>query len=85
VPANLSYCQHVRAICGFLSSKVSHRWPGLVADLAAGLIARPGAGLGFGLAVGLAVGLFARVSQTAWPSYILTKRGWRSTTACRGR
>ena len=32
LPSNLSYCHHVRAICGFLPSKVSHRRPALPGD-----------------------------------------------------
>jgi hypothetical protein len=29
---NLSYCHHVRAICGFLPSKVSHKRPGVLSS-----------------------------------------------------
>ena len=52
---------------------------GLVSGLAVGVGVGLGLGLGFGLvsglAAGLGFGLFASWTQTAWPSYMLT-RGW---------
>jgi hypothetical protein len=48
---------------------------GLVAGLYFGPVGGLVAGLGGGLGIGLVVGLVVSMSQTAWPSYMLT-RGW---------
>ncbi len=48
---------------------------GLGAGLGLGLMFGLGAGIGAGLGFGLLAGLVVSMSQTAWPSYMLT-RGW---------